>query len=86
MNKSKNNPIYELTQTNITNEDGFQYEAYGIRAVNPINASVVDEIQDISTAYEFVMDLISIMTTLDVRIEHFRDIVFDSVYARYCVI
>lgn len=78
------NLVYEMTKSNVTNEDGVEYTAYGIKAT--CNNSVIDEISDVSTKSDFVSKLTQKMNNLDVHIEHFRDVIYDSVYAEYCMI
>lgn len=84
---------YEIIMSEMTNEDGVSYYTYGIRAIcyknNPctVDCTMVgkDEIVDVSNNMDFVAKLVDVLNKLNVSIEHFRDVVFDSIYKEYCV-
>lgn len=71
---------YETTEGSFTNEENECYIVYGIRAYKFHDEEKVelDEIDDISDDYDFVKRLTATFNREDLRIEHFRDVVYDA--------
>lgn len=72
---------YETSKGDFTTEDNERYTAYGIRAykINGKSKVKLDEINDISVDYEFVNNLANTFNEEKLQIEHFRDVIYDSI-------
>ena len=77
------NSHYLMTKTKMANEDGVNYTAYGIKAVNKNTGGLIEEIVDISDECNFVEKLVKMFNENDLHIEHFKDVVYDFVVDKY---
>ena len=64
-----------------------KYTCYGIVALIILNntKTKIDEILDISTDFKFVKKLVDDFNNYDLHIEHFYDVVYDSLCAEFTV-
>lgn len=83
MNTKDDKTYYETTKDFLETDDHIFHTTYGIRAykMHHETKTVIDEISDVSEEYEFVNNLTEQFNELDLHIEHFRDVVYDSVDA-----
>ncbi len=80
------NIIYEITEEEKIYDDK-KYTCYGIVALIILNntKTKIDEILDISTDFKFVKKLVDDFNNCDLHIEHFYDVVYDSLCAEFTV-
>lgn len=80
MNATPHRTKYEINQGSFTTDDGESYTSYGITAFHLANGTktILKQIEDISTDYNFVNELVSKFNKFDLHIEHFLDVVTDE--------
>ncbi len=81
-----NNTIFEIieTKSELTTETPITYGivAFIVKDNTKIKA---DEVLDVSPNLNFVKQLVEKFNQFDLHIEHFRDVLYDCVYAEYSV-
>ncbi len=81
-----NQTIFEIIETksehNPTTPITYGISAFIIKDDAKVKA---DEVLDVSTNLNFVKQLVEKFNQFDLHIEHFRDVLYDSVYAEYSV-
>ena len=81
-----NNTIFEITETKseLNPENPITYGIVAFTVKNDVKIKT-DEVLDVSPNLNFVKQLVEKFNQFDLHIEHFRDVLYDCVYAEYSV-